>query len=551
MKDESQSCAALASNHQTLHSILDLVEDFSHRRNFEAAAVTAQIAAEFASRNHPGTFASARLERQLTRLARVALPAEPDARGTAASPPGPRRVLHVLSLAHPKGGHTRLAWRWITNDCSRVHSVALTDQGRLPVPPALLEAVAARGGTVLRVDHARLLARAAALRAAARAADHVVLHVHPFDVTPLLAFAPLAHRPRIIGMNHADHLFWAGASLVDRLIHFRASGETLSIERRAVPRERCSVVPIPIDPPARSRSREAAKAQLGLPADAVLCLTMAFSYKFAAVGGATHLTEAVRPVFAELPQARLIAIGPSPTGPWREAHRECGGRIIAIGERRDPRVYLEAADLFLMSMPVASLTAALEAGSYGLPILELADARLAAGVLDSTSPGLDSSAMIRTDNLAEYRDRLRQLLTDAELRTRVGGQVRQTILDQHAGAGWLRQLEQSLARTEALPARVSTSEREPAPAFTPTDLALGRLRRGLLARLGFIIARRSKALPARDRWKLYAARLRWSPAFSMRFFPVEMFLALVSRRQLAQLARTLEATGLFRRIFDR
>jgi hypothetical protein len=249
-------------------------------------------------------------------------------------------------------------------------------------------------------------------------------------------------------------------------------------------------------------------------------------------------------------RAVLIAIGPAQMGAWKRAHAQTRGRISAIGERSDTQAYFEAADIFLMPTPVASLTSALEAGSYALPILELHDATYSDSIFDSESPGLDGAAVIRAGSLAQYRETLARLLQDEKLRATAGAAARTGLLGAHAGAGWLAHLEQGYASADAHGRRETIAASEPTPQFTPTDIKLCGMRPGLLARARFILARQTKSLPLRDRLKLYFSLYRFAGPFSPRYVAVELILLLVPRWQLDFLGRAFETTGLFRRFFD-
>src|SRR4051794_30565435 len=136
----SGDALAIAAHDAAIKRVEAVAETFAAAGSFEDAAACAQIGALIGWLNHPGRFASARLERVL-RAGAATLPA-----GSWAGPSAkePKRVLHVLSEGYETGGHTRPAWRWMLQDPARRHALALTRHR--PVPPDLLPAGGQRGG---------------------------------------------------------------------------------------------------------------------------------------------------------------------------------------------------------------------------------------------------------------------------------------------------------------------------------------------------------------------------------------------------------------------
>jgi hypothetical protein len=280
----------------------------------EEAAACAASGAWVAWHNHPGRFASERLESLCFEIGRRL-----EGRASAASPPvvdGGERVLHVLTEAYAVGGHTGIVRHWTSRDASRRHRVLATGQGPQsqaqfgpPAPGVELGPWMSPG--------ASLLERALALRTAAVEADLVVLHVHPFDVVPLLAFPPGLPRPPIVFSNHADHCFWLGRGLADVCVDHRPAGTRIATERRGIDPARCVILPLPTGEAGADAktARARVRAQLGLPEGAVVALTVGSPYKFD-VEGQAHLAELVTPVVQRCRDAVVLAVGPSDEGRW-------------------------------------------------------------------------------------------------------------------------------------------------------------------------------------------------------------------------------------------
>lgn len=432
--------------------------DFLRAGRRDAASVYAQIAAKYAASRHPGLFASPRLERILLTIGErntigsVASDNMPSSRCTA------ERVLHVFTQVAGIGGHTRMAWRWIRHDAERSHTVAITRQGSVNVPQLLKEAVSAAHGQIHVLDECagNLITWADALRTVADAADLVVLHVNPDDVVPIIAFADKRNAPPVIFVNHADQLFWLGVGVSDLVVNLRESGARLSHARRGVPPERSALLPIVLSPIQRTLSRSEAKARIGIPDDAVLLLSIARPHKYRSWNG-MHYVDALMPVLEKYPNVHLILIGPEADDQWVEAGLRTRGRVRALGVREDTAVYYQAADVYLDSFPVVSITSLLEAGSYGLPLVSRSPDRAEYSVLGADTPGLTKNLRVSYD-LEEYRAILSHLIEDAGFRQRLGEATRQDIVDVHTGENWRRSLQNVYQLAASIP-----------PVAMPTD----------------------------------------------------------------------------------
>jgi glycosyltransferase involved in cell wall biosynthesis len=418
------------------------------------AAVAGQIAALYAAYDHHGVFIDGELESVMKALGAAALadlPAPQRARAPRAA-----RVLQVLTAAKAVGGDTRYVRRLIERDSAtragRSHSVALTNQMHFDVPPELREAVAASGGEVHVLDAggAGALQRARGLRALAAQFDVVLLHVYVEDIVPLLAFFDATHPTPVAFMVQADHQFFMGLSASQLVVHLRESGAQLSDTRRGVDAARTGFLPIPLEPLETQGSREQARRELGIDPDAVVMLTIARAVKYSPIDGPAFAT-ATLPALDKHPKAQLLAIGPDHKGPWAEAHARTGGRVRALGQRHDTRLFYEAADIYIDSFPFASNTSLLEAASHGLPLVTYFPYSDDASVLGAGAPGIDAT-MKRVHDLEQYTAALSELIADAALRRRLGDEGRHQFAQWHGGDGWQRMLDQVLAKALETPA---------------------------------------------------------------------------------------------------
>ena len=284
-------------------ALVDTAQRRMENERLEAAAAWAQIAGHYAWMNHTGLFASRPLERVLGRLA-ARLPQPGRTRPRTARP---REVLHVVTQCYGTGGSTQQVACWIEHDASRHHRVCVTRQRGAP-PPDKIVAPLTSPSDLIRLDTERggLMERSARLRALALDADVVMLHVHPYDVVPVIAFAGADGVPPVVYIDHADHVFWLGISIANVVMHMRDSGRLLAMARRGLDPARSAVVPRPLRPGGRTVQRDDAKRRLGIDPSAVLLVTAADGTKYRPVGSPSFV-ELVLPVLERHPDALLHA----------------------------------------------------------------------------------------------------------------------------------------------------------------------------------------------------------------------------------------------------
>jgi hypothetical protein len=463
--------ARLDDNWTAFGRLVRRTEALARRRRHEQAAVAAMTAATFAWCNPTGVLASGALEDVLTGLGgvlpRPGVPAPLRARGTRP------RVLHVASQLYGTGGHTQMLAGWLRLDSARDHHVCVTGQQGREVPAKILGSLTGPDAlTLLDDEHPRLLDRAARLRELALDHDQVVLHVHPNDVVPLIALAlPPHERPEVLLVNHADHVFWLGVRVADRVVNLRGSGARLAVERRGVPEARNALLVRPLVVRERRLTRTEARAELGVPPDALVVVSAADTYKYGPVGGET-LLDLLLPVLREHPGARLHVAGPEPDGDWSVLAEEDLGR--AWGVLPDVHTLLEAADVYVDSYPFSSLTSMLEAAWLDTPVLTLRAGGPGLGVLGADTPELDDDLVVAASG-PELASHLARLLTDTAERHRVGASTGAAVRRFHAGGAWAEQVGKVL---DAAPVS--------APASAPGSVAreTGRLDQRLLQVMG-------------------------------------------------------------------
>jgi glycosyltransferase involved in cell wall biosynthesis len=438
----------------------DAAEGFARAGRVEDAVAAAQLGASMASYRHPGVLVSPRLERVLAGLGARLRPFAP-----RPAPTG--RVLHVASEVYAVGGHTRMIWRWIDRDRAHRHSLLVTGQHG-DVPAGLLTAVRDAGGEAIGLTPgAPVMDRAQALRDAAAGADVVVVHAHPMDPLPALALADAPGRPPVVYFNHADHVFWLGASIADVVHCVRPVGAEMA-GARGIAAERCLVTSAPVSgadgngtaaAAERERERPGVLAQLGWPPDSVVLFSAGSLDKYRGPAGLT-LLDLVDPVLRGQPRARLLVAGAVADDTWSRARARHAGRVAAVGPLPTLAPLFASADVYLESRPLGGPGVSSEAAAHGLPVLTHAGTPLEASLF-CTDARYGATLVL---GAGDYRRELIRLVGDPARRAELGAAAQAAIAA--TDAQWEASVERVYARVAELgPASVD--------ALAPPDGAPG------------------------------------------------------------------------------
>jgi hypothetical protein len=241
----------------------------------------------------------------------------------------------------------------------------------------------------------------------------------------------------VVFMNHADHVFWLGVGVSDMVAHIRDESAVVSQRLRGVSASRSCVLPLPLVPRAAPFSREEAKRRLGIPRDGVVLFSAGAPHKYKATTG-PHFTEVVLPILEKHTKAFLVVVGPANGAPWEESSARTGGRIRLYGLREDIDPFIAAADIFLNSFPLGSLTTALEASLQGIPVInyEMPGTMF----IRSSDPAFVDPSIHQTSR-EQYVAVIGSMIRDEERRNAMGRATREHVLRWHCGESWRELLE--------------------------------------------------------------------------------------------------------------
>jgi glycosyltransferase involved in cell wall biosynthesis len=345
---------------------------------------------------------------------------------------------------------------WAKDDRTSCHSLVVVNQQGLSIPQWLTEAIGGSGGHLTVLPGAwSLRQKAGWLRQSARrSADLVVLHHDPFDVVPTVAFAR-RDGPPVALLNHADHLFWLGGSVSDVVISLRTAGSEHAAKRQFVSSN--TVIPIPLVDADGQWSRRDARRRLGIPEDQVALLSVARPEKYRPCGPYDFVLTAGK-ILARQPGAHLYAVGESPAGIAPYLRCAVHERLHFVGSMEDPSVYRAAADVYLETFPFGSNTALLEAALSGLPVVPAYAPLFALLVANDDAV---QKLIVNPRDEQEYVERVDGLIQEADRRSELGDKLRECLLVDHVGEGWLDRLADLYRQTDRLthdPRPIPTSQ---------------------------------------------------------------------------------------------
>ncbi len=454
--------ARIAANFAAFERYLVRAQEFLTHGQLDAAAVHCAVASHIPVQNHAGIFWSPRAEKILAEIGSRLPFGLPPARANDC-----RRILQVGTQMAAVGGLTKMLGQWVAADTAREHSLVLTQQ-RGPVPQSVIDGFGGRV-TYLNRSPGGFVAWAGRLREIARDFDLIILHTYCEDVIPLIAFSnPARHQPVLI-LNHADHLFWYGPSISHLTISLRDAALELGIARRGLAPERSILMPTLSEAVTRSRSREDAKRELGIDPTTMLLVSVARKLKYKTVNGVTF-ADLHAPILEKHPEAALLVVGADDPADWAPVVARFGERIRTTPEIPNPKIYFEAADIYVDSYPFVSSTSLMEAAGYGAPSVTIFTYPDATRIFGINHVALVGNTLQAT-SFEQYREMLSDLIANPDKRDALGAQAREAVAREHNMPGWQRWLEAVYARALELPAldnRVMLQQVE-APSFGEPD----------------------------------------------------------------------------------
>lgn len=449
--------SSIAANHEHLIALLVKVEEAIATGDHEAGIRLIQQAANWAWNNGCGIFSSPRLESACEQISKQLV---------LDSKHRPEIGLHgktglLLSSIHEAGGHSRLAERWIEQDTQRDYVLILIRQDQYPIPESIHHLNEAGRLQILRLDQIATSQgdRALTLRHLVSQLDAVVLLPHPDDPLPSIALTACKAMPTTLLVDHASHTFWLGAGIAHLVIPLLESNARICHQRRGIPEERLSLLPLPLrNPDTQISPIQAAtiRTELAIPDDAIVLLSSGWPYKFRPMAGTESLYDLLLPLMQANTKLHLIVAGPTTAeNCWENLCKQCGGQIHLLGKVNESRLntLFSASDIYLDSAPFPSGLAILDAIMAGLPAIKYAPQKMRDCGISLDCDDIPAETYIFND-AAHYRQALSDLIESEIKRQELAARMQGYLLKNHDTAAFLAGIELAFSKASGLHERI-------------------------------------------------------------------------------------------------
>jgi glycosyltransferase involved in cell wall biosynthesis len=353
----------IEKNRNYFDKCLKSAEDLVQSKQYELAANYLKSLATFAWGNFTGYYTNWKLEQLLNKIG-YSLKCDIYNRRKIDSE-GSYNILHVATKLYETGGHTRLVLNWIKNDNHNRHSVIVTNQRKGELPLKIVRKLGLSESIFSVLDQkSSILDRAAELRKVSNDYDCVILHIHPDDVIPVIAYST-EKSPAISFLNHADHTFWIGASVSDVLMQIRESNIRYDNVRRGIERQIFIPIPLPNEQEAAEEIKQQSREAIGIRDNQIVLLTTGTEYKYRPFGSYNFFEHILEVLHIDTNIVLLIA-GIAPDSPLALKYKH--DQICYLGVVEDLDKYENACDIYIETFPFPSFTAMLQAAIKGKPV---------------------------------------------------------------------------------------------------------------------------------------------------------------------------------------
>lgn len=286
-------------------------------------------------------------------------------------------ALIVMSEAYKIGGHTFLVNKWIQTDKSRQYSVILTEPwAKKSIPDFLKKSVEESGGNIYVLkETGDNVSKAKQLLEIAQGFENVFLHIHMYDVIPVIAFAHKNWTTPIIFCHHANFLFTVGMSVTDMMFTLCDYDNIRALENRGVRKARVLYYPREKTlTESNCFNKEDILSELAdkynIRVDKPIVITMGSDFKYSKTEKydfAEFVNSVVRDTNYDI---NFILIGANPNSErWANLKKSTKGCAQAIGiqERETVKKWMSVANAFVTCFPM-NASGANDTRKYGAKV---------------------------------------------------------------------------------------------------------------------------------------------------------------------------------------
>jgi len=419
----------VAGNKKYLDVSLSIAAKMVKDKEYEAAANYAGTLANFAWQNCTGYYANWQLEGILNDIGQHV--EEIGYKAKSGNTGGKLNVLHIATELYNSGGHTKLLLNWVKNDISNNSRILVTRQTIKELPEKNIKSCGLDMSYFISLEEkANILDKATELRKIANGYDCIILHTHPDDVIAVMALSS-TNLPPVAFLNHADHIFWIGASVSDLVLQIRAVNIKIDEVRRKLTNQ--FFLPIPVPDDTVETEYVQVRKELSVDENTILLLSTGTEYKFVPTPQYNFFKHVIE-VLDKHKNAVLYIAGVSADSALATeyAHKQ----IVYLGEINDLYRYETACDIYLEGYPVPSFTALLQAGKKGKPVQLMYDPLPVVAFFDDHTPGF------KYPTQDKWEAELELMISDTTHREKLKGQQQEYFKTFYMNESWQTRLHE-------------------------------------------------------------------------------------------------------------
>lgn len=340
--------------------------------------------------------------------------------------PKNNKVLHICSEIYETGGHTKLVFNWIKNDPEKEHFIAITRPRKNEERVA--EIYQFDFDKVKLLEGKTTCALAYQLKKYANEYQYIVLHIHPDDVIPLLAFSDVDFKIPIIYNNHADHIFWIGNSIIDILVQIRNSVGKLDVIRRNIK----DYFLLPILPDYNEVNYKSSYYRKGENKINILSTGSQYKYK------PTDNHDFFSSIYKIAQRHENVEINIAGVNPDYEFAQKCSHpNINFLGNIENLQDYEANCDIYVEGFPIASFTALLQPAIKGKCIQLMHNPPIQIKLFEDD----ETTGFVYPTTEENWQKNLSQLIVNKEYREQLTQKQQLFIKKEYSLQSWKSKLE--------------------------------------------------------------------------------------------------------------
>lgn len=429
--NEAKYLAKIRENRSYFKQSLVLAELLLKEGDYNNAAIFINDIAKFAWDNCTGYYVNWELENLLNQIGYQIFNDESLAKINKEKHEG-LNVLHVASELYNTGGHTRFLFHWVKTDKENQNKIIVTRQSEKNLPHANIElAGLTLDDFVFLDDSQNFIGKASQLRNIAQSYDVVILHIHPYDVIPVMAFST-KDVPPIAFLNHADHIFSIGMSIADLVLQIRkASIEVDKVKRN--PRKQF-FLPIPIPDDNVQLNYGQIREELGIIKNQVVLFSSGTEYKYVPTKKYNFFEHVIN-VLEKNKNTLLYIAGIEANSILGKKYKH--DQIVYLGyiNAENVRKYETACDIYLEGYPFPSYTAMLQAAKRHKPLQLMYDPLQVVTFLKDSIYGFEYPEE------SSWEHSLCKLIESTKLRNELAEKQYEYIKKNHTNQAWQDKLK--------------------------------------------------------------------------------------------------------------